>query len=106
MNDDNAQLNTSDHDYIIEIRAELKGMRAELKGFSDDTKERLARVEEGKLGKDDFAKFIVDDTKRNDDHERRIRFLERWGWAVWGAVGLVQFVLIAYLMYRQIHPIP
>ena len=104
MNDDRETISTSDHDIIIEVRTELKGMRADLKNFSDDTKERLVRVEEGKLGKEEFAKFLIDDTKQNDDKERRLRFLERWGWAAWGAGWLIQFILIAYLMYKQTHP--
>jgi hypothetical protein len=48
MNDDTRE-HTPDHDIIIELRTEVKGMRADLKGFSDDTKERLIRVEENKL---------------------------------------------------------
>ena len=105
MNDETRDtITSSDHDIIIEVRTELKGMRADLKNFSDDTKERLVRVEEGKLSKEEFGKFQIEDTKLNDDKERRLRFLERWGWTAWGAGWIIQFVLIAYLMWKQTHP--
>jgi hypothetical protein len=96
--------NSTDHDLLIELRTEMKGMRADIKSFNDDTKERLASLQEKKLDKDEFGKFILEDSKQNDDHERRIRFLERWGWAAWGAVCVIEFGTIAYLTYRQIHP--
>lgn len=95
---------SSDHDLLIELRTEMKGVRQDIKSFSDDTKERLAALEVQKLSKDEFNKFLIEDTKANDDKERRLRFLERWGWAAWGILGFIQFALIAYLTYRQVHP--
>ena len=95
---------TTDHDLLIELRTEMKGMRADIKTFSDDTKERLASLEAKKLDKDEFNKFLIDDTKHNDDHERRIRFIERYGWMAVGAITLGEFLLMAYLTYRQFHP--
>lgn len=98
------EIATTDHDLLIELRTEMKGVRQDIKSFSDDTKERLAALEVQKLSKDDFNKFLMEDTKTNDDKERRLRFLERWGWAAWGVLGFIQFALIAYLTYRDMHP--
>lgn len=95
---------TPDHDLLIELRTEVKGMRADIKAFNDDTKERLATLETKKLDKDDFSQFRVLDIDLKKDHERRIRNLERWGWLAWGAVSLLEFGLTAYLMYRQFRP--
>lgn len=96
----------SDHDLLIELRTELKGVRTDIKTFSDDTKERLAALEVKKLNKEDFTKFILEDTKDKDDKERRIRFLERWGWAAWGVIGFVEFALLAWLAYLHLHVVP
>jgi len=95
---------TSDHDLLIELRTEMKGMRADIKSFNDDTKERLAAVETRKVEKDDFQRFLIDDNGVNKDHEDRLRFLERWGWMALGAITLGEFAIMAYLAYRQIHP--
>jgi hypothetical protein len=95
---------TTDHDLLIELRTEMKGMRADIKTFSDDTKERLASLEAKKVDKDEFSKFLISDGKESDDHERRIRNLERWGWLAIGAITLSEFALMAYLTYRQFHP--
>jgi hypothetical protein len=100
MNDDNRE-NAPDHDIIIELRTEVKGMRADLKSFSDDTKERLIRVEENKLDKQTFTDFLLDDKARDLDKERRIRFLERWSWAAWGVVGFIEFALILYVTFHR-----
>lgn len=102
MNDDRP--NTTDHDLLIELRTEMKGVRSDIKEFNDDTKERLASLQEKKLDKDEFNKFFLDDVKQNDDHERRIRFLERWGWMAFGAITLGEFAIMVYLAYRQFHP--
>ncbi len=98
------EIATSDHDLLIELRTEMKGMRQDIKTFSDDTKERLATLETKKLDKDEFNKFLIDDTKKSDDHERRIRFIERYGWMALGAISLGEFALMAYLAYRQFRP--
>ena len=99
MNEDQKQLATSDHDLLIELRTEVRGMREDIKQFNDDTKERLGGLDARKLEKDEFGRFLIEDTKLNDDHERRIRFLERWFWAAWGAVTLIEFGIISYLTF-------
>jgi hypothetical protein len=71
----------------------LHRSEGDARGFevlSDDAKECLVRVEEGKL----VLRFFISDTKTNDDHQSRLRLLERWGWAAWGAGWLIQFALI------------
>jgi hypothetical protein len=47
---------------------------------------------------------VIHDTKQNDDRERRLRLLERWGWAARGGGWLAQLVLVAYLTFKRIHP--
>jgi hypothetical protein len=94
-----APIITPDHDLLIEMRTELKGMREELKSFSNDTKERLIRVEERKMEKQDFADFFAEYKSERADKERRLRFLERWIWAGIGIVACVEFAIIAYIGY-------
>ncbi len=59
----------TDHDILIELRTEMRLLRETLKEAGDGTKESLT------------------------DHEKRLRFIERWMWLAIGAIALTQFVL-------------
>jgi len=98
---DTSPVLTPDHDLLIELRTELRGMRADLKTFTDDTKERLTRLEETKMDKSAFNEYLLAYQKRDGDKESRLRFLERWGWALWGGLVVIQFAVIAYLTIHR-----
>lgn len=90
---------TPDHDVLIELRTEMRGMRGDLKSFSDDTRDRLARLEENKLDKAGFTDYQLQVKSSQDDHERRLRFLERWGWTIWGGLSLLEFGIVVYITF-------
>lgn len=50
--------------------------------------------------KEEFQKMQDAGTKKIDDHETRIRFIERW---VWGAIGVIAFSQIIIGFYILIH---
>jgi hypothetical protein len=58
----------SDHDLLIELRTEFRGMREDIKGLKDSN-----------------------DTI-SDDHEQRIRALERQQWTIGGAASAVGII--------------
>lgn len=66
-------MNENDHDLIIEMRADIKALREEVKEIKDDLRSRVS------------------------DHERRIRFVERWMWTAVGAIAMGEFVIALYL---------
>ena len=53
----------------------------------------------GKLDKEDFSQFRIQDEKIKDDHEKRIRRLERWVLLGLGALGIVEFGIQLYTSY-------
>jgi hypothetical protein len=59
----------SDHDILIEMSTEVRLLRQSIDKAADGTKETLT------------------------DHERRLRFIERWMWLAIGAVALAEFVI-------------
>jgi hypothetical protein len=99
MPDEYSIQDSSDHDLLIELRTEMRGVRDDIKRFNDDTKLQLGALQGKKLEKDEFSRFLIEDAKSNDDHERRLRFLERWFWTAWGAVTFVEFGIICYLSF-------
>lgn len=62
----------NDHDLLIELRTEMKAVRADIKEI-----------------KDNHTSII-------SDHETRIRFIERYLWAAWGVLAVIQFIGFAY----------
>ena len=71
--------NLSDHDLLIELRGDVKALRAEVKDINDNTKTTLS------------------------DHESRIRFMERWQWMAIGAVGVIEVIIGWYITHFP-HP--
>ncbi|MDE2098526.1 MAG: hypothetical protein KGL39_14830 [Patescibacteria group bacterium] len=63
----------SDHDILIELRAEVKGMKEAIIKSNDTTRLTLL------------------------DHEDRLRFLERYAWLAIGAVGIIEAIIAIYL---------
>jgi hypothetical protein len=59
----------TDHDILIELRTEMRLLRETIKESSNGVN--------GKI----------------DDHEKRLRFIERWMWLAIGALALLQFVI-------------
>jgi hypothetical protein len=97
MNPEERQ-NTPDHDLLIEIKTELKLFRDESRSINDDTKERLIKIGENKLEKETFNTFLTADTTLKNDHEGRLRFLERYAWLAIGAIGIAEVLIGWYLI--------
>ena len=66
----------SDHDILIELRGEVKGLRQDVTDMRDNTKTILV------------------------DHETRLRFLERWAWGAIGIIGVAEAVLAYYIQHK------
>jgi hypothetical protein len=56
---------TNDHDLLIELRSEMRGLREDFK--------ESANLVTAKVDRDDFSRFLITYEKSKDDHERRIR---------------------------------
>jgi hypothetical protein len=77
----------TDHDLLIELRTEFKGMRDDIRDIKDTAK----------AAAENFATKDV-----TDDHEDRIRWLENRGWMLTGAVLLASTV-ISYAIAIYFH---
>lgn len=102
MNEDQAMTPISDHDILIELRSEMRGLRGDLKTLNTTTASQIGGLQASKLDKDEFAQFRIADEKIKDDHEKRIRRLERWVLLGLGALGVVEFLVQIYTTY--FHP--
>lgn len=66
----------TDHDLLIRVDENLRNLRL------------------------DFQTLTGDTTKKIDDHESRIRFIEKYVWAVVGLLGAIQVVSVVIGIIR------
>jgi hypothetical protein len=64
---------TPDHDLLIELRTEMRGLRIDVSNISKDSAERLKDLELTKFSSKEFAETWG---KMINDHETRLRVLE------------------------------
>lgn len=86
----------SDHDLLIEVRSWMKIMLGDIK----EIKSSLAH----KLDKDEAARLNQEATNIHDDHENRLRLVEKisietrtWGFAIMIAIGILEFLINKFL---------
>lgn len=71
--------NQSDHDLLLDLKGDVKVLRADVAEIKDNTKQTL------------------------NDHERRIRTLEQWFWKAFGALMFLQIVAALWYYYHASH---
>ena len=95
------QIPSIDHDLLIELRTEMRGVRSDIQKLTDDTKERIVRLEESKVTKEDFSMHLREDGDSHKDHETRIRFIERYMWAAIGIVAIAEFTIMVWINIKR-----
>lgn len=78
---------TQDHDLLIELRTEMRGVRDDIQKLTDGTAKRLSDLETDHVTQ-----------KERDDLENRMRFVEKYVWGAIAIVGLVNLVGFAYII--------
>lgn len=103
-----------DHDLLIRVDENVKNLAIEMKNLKDDTIGRVSRVEVSKLDRDDFEDFkqtlalemakeyanikTADEVlnkslkELKDDHETRMRALERFVYIAIGVITVVDLI--------------
>lgn len=78
--------NREDRDLLIELKTQVQAIRSDIADLKGNYTGRLLNLESNAINRIQF-----------DDHERRIRFLERWVWGAIGVLGAAQVALTFYL---------
>jgi len=63
----------NDHDLLVELRTEMRGMRTDVREMKNGNERRLLKLEESKADKEEVARLVAEAEK---EHEK-----------LWGAVG-------------------
>lgn len=98
----------NDHDLLIELRTEMRGLRQDLKTLSDGVSTRVTNLENTKLdkvdAKEEFAKLAnlaeskakeIFNTKTDEDkdHETRLRATEKFQENIVGKMSVITVVI-------------
>lgn len=78
--------NREDRDLLIELRTEMSAVREDIKSLNSGVSARLLNLESNSVSK-------IEIKSQFDDHENRLRFIERYMWLAIGALGIIEFGL-------------
>lgn len=81
---------------LKEFKEEIKGLRTDVANYLNKESERWDKWTDLLSGVNVLKNRVDEAEKERDDHELRIRRVERWGMMGIGALGLAQF-LVAWL---------
>jgi hypothetical protein len=76
-----SEINLQDHDLLIELKTEVRALRGDIKELKDGTAQQLSNL------KDDHVT-----RKEHEDHETRIRFVEKYVWGAIAIIGLINLI--------------
>ena len=86
-------LPANDHDLLIVLHTLLNRALSDIERLSDGMSARLTDLEKTKADKDEIQIIKADADKLLEDHEKRIRRVERWGFTAIGALAIIELVL-------------
>ena len=97
-----ASQSVQDHDLLIEINTKLGRVIADVKELKDTTAARVTHLEEEKVDKVEADRLEKENAAAHNDHEKRLRSLEKWKWMIAGGLGLIDIILIAIQAYKML----
>ncbi len=91
MQEEHSTLTIRDHDLLIRLDQKVDGVTDAIKRIEDNTEKRLVSLENDHVTLKEFG-----------DHEKRIRFLERYQSRIVGGIAVVNILLIAWELYLKL----
>src|SRR5882672_2111193 len=98
INIQNAPHASQDHDLLIRIDEKVERAISDIQELKNNFATRVSVLENEKVGVPQFQELelIV-----KDDHEKRLRKLERWAWIAIGALAIVEFAIAIYANFHN-----
>lgn len=98
-----------DHDLLIELRTEMRGIRGDIKEIKDNSAERLNRLEDGKVDKADLDKLVQQKEKEHatfatkDDLKVLREEMSPVKKVTYGAITIILGAVLSALVYLVVH---
>lgn len=80
----------SDHDLLIELRTEMRGLRSEVREMRDDSSRRINALEISKIDKDEVHRHWATTDTDHEDLWRQINWLKGIAYAGIGILTMIQ----------------
>lgn len=93
MDDQTMDKAANDHDLLIELRAWLKIILQDVKELKTTMTAQITAIDTNKLDKEEANQMHEQSNKLHEDHEKRIRAIERWVWLAIGGLAVLQIVM-------------
>lgn len=94
----------NDHDLLIEVVTEVRGMREDFKNMANNLNSRISALESDKQARADSEKRYIASDAIHRDHENRIRILEDKNttmstqWKMWGTIVTVGMMVLSVVL--------
>lgn len=82
----------NDHDLLIRVDQKVDALSDDIKELKDGTATRLSHLEDDHVTRKEFG-----------DHEKRLRFAERYIYGAIAIIGLINIIGFAYILDRLKH---
>lgn len=87
------QFNRDDRDLLVELRTKMEGVERAITDLNNNTVGRLQKLENEKMDRTEFNRIQSEDMTKTQDHETRLRFIERYMWGALASLSLIVFLL-------------
>ena len=88
-----------DHDTLIRVEVKVDRALQDIAQLRDGLSKDVAKLEVTKLDKDEATRLGMEAKELHEDHEKRLRFLERGYWWGLGALAILQIVADYYFTH-------
>lgn len=78
---------------IADVHTHINHVRVEMQSFSTTVETKISEATKSKIDASEVHEMQVARAKLHDDHENRLRFLERYMWTAIGILALIQIAL-------------
>lgn len=85
--------NSDDHDLLVELRTKMEGIEKAITDLNINTVSRINKLESEKMDRTEANRLQSEAMSVHQDHETRLRFIERYMWSAIAIVGLITFLL-------------
>jgi len=88
----------SDHDLLIRLDENVKGLTTIILGLKNDAFIKIAKLEETKVDKDEFTSIVKDFSYHKNDMEKRMRWSEKILYTTIAVSALLQMLGIPLIL--------
>ncbi len=96
MNDKGPNGGMNDHDLLVILSTKMDRAIQDIANLGLNLAQKVQDLQHEKQDREESDKFQDMFTKQQTDHEKRIRFIEKYLWTAVGIIALAEFLIGVY----------